>query len=477
MNREPDRRLVSLETLVVLLLSLTAFPGLAEAGSRLAVLLARKNEAFGFLVRLLPSKEYHAYDHSIGLLTMLGTLVLILYLLAGIANRQRVQSWLLVLLLLVFLGLPTLYHVGVRYVGVLETTHDGGVLQTEAAIDLLVEGRNPYSEDYRGTDVERENRASEFWRNYPAIPIVHHLPYLPFALLSALPLKLGFEAIFGYYDQRFFYLIVTALTAWLLSRMASTAERKRLLVAAVLLNPYFAPFLLEGRNDILPFFLVVLSLRLVQQRRFGWSMAVMAMACATKQFAWVFLPFYALFLAGEEAGKIPPAVLVRRGLQGWRRYAVFLAVFCGLTLPFLLWNPSAFVDDVLLFNAGGSEFNYPLGGTPGYGAANLVLFFQFVTTRNDFFPFIIPILVAGVPLAFVLLHLQRRMNRASVMMAAGSVTLLVILFFSRLFHDNHLGLVLMWLTVAVLADDFAVPGASAPARESPRSASAPPART
>jgi hypothetical protein len=40
------------------------------------------------------------------------------------------------------------------------------------------------------------------------------------------------------------------------------------------------------------------------------------------------------------------------------------------------------------------------------------------------------------------------------MLACGSLALLVLGFLSRLFHDNHLGLVLMWVAVAALADDF-----------------------
>ncbi len=49
-------------------------------------------------------------------------------------------------------------------------------------------------------------------------------------------------------------------------------------------------------------------------------------------------------------------------------------------VPFLAWDPGAFLDDTLFFNAGSSEQNYPLGGTPGFGAANLVLYFQLVET-------------------------------------------------------------------------------------------------
>ena len=78
---------VSLEALVVLLLSLTAFPGLLQTNSNLAAMLAQKNRYFSFLEALHPSTAYFAYDHFNGLLTCLGTLLLILYLAADLLGN------------------------------------------------------------------------------------------------------------------------------------------------------------------------------------------------------------------------------------------------------------------------------------------------------------------------------------------------------------------------------------------------------
>jgi len=238
--------------------------------------------------------------------------------------------------------------------------------------------------------------------------------------------------------------------------MAAAPWKKRLLIAMVFLNPYFTKFFAEGRNDILPFFLILLAVRLAGKGRGGLSLAVMSLATATKQFTWFFLPFFFLMMAGSSASNLSVPELLRSGLARWRQWLVFPLVVCVLILPFLFWDFHAFVDDILLFNAGRSESNYPLGGTPGFGAANLVLYLQLVENREAYFPFIIPIVLVVVPLLLLLLALQRHRNRSSTMLAAGSLIFLVVLFFSRLFHDNHLGLALMWLTVACLADDFAV---------------------
>ncbi len=466
---------ISLEALVVLLLSITAFPGLLQTNSNLAALLAGRNRLFGFLEALHPSTAYFAYDHFNGLLTCLGTLLLILYLatdlLGGAARRGplpgpaalggffrahagRSKSWLLAALLALFVVYPTLYSMGLRYVGTLQGTHDGGVLQTEAAMDFLLRGENPYTVDYRGTEVEQNNLSTNYWLNYGAVPIMHHLPYLPFSVLAGLPLKLASQMILGWYDQRLFHLLAAALACWLLCRLAGSGPRRRLLVAAVFLNPYFTPFFIEGRNDILPFLLLVASLWALKTARPGASLVLLALGCCTKQFIWVFLPFYLLLLAGSGSAGRPLPDLLRSAASHWRRWLLFAGVCLLVTLPFLAWDPAAFLDDTLFFNAGSSELNYPLGGTPGFGAANLVLYFQLVETRNDYFPFIIPIILIGLPLAAGLLLLQKQRNSACMMLACGSLTLLAVLFLSRLFHDNHLGLALMWVTVAALADDF-----------------------
>ena len=39
-------------------------------------------------------------------------------------------------------------------------SHDGGVIQTEAAIDFLLQGRNPYVEDYLNTPMAEWGRSS-----------------------------------------------------------------------------------------------------------------------------------------------------------------------------------------------------------------------------------------------------------------------------------------------------------------------------
>ena len=52
------------------------------------------------------------------------------------------------------------------------------------------------------------------------------------------------------------------------------------------------------------------------------------------------------------------------------------AVFAVVVLPVAALDPRAFWDDIVVYNVGlpGGD-NYPLGGTPGFGFANFLIYF------------------------------------------------------------------------------------------------------
>ena len=62
-------------------------------------------------------------------------------------------------------------------------SHDGGVIQTEAAIDFFLAGRNPYVEDYRSTPMAE-------WGLPEFRTALDHYPYLPWTYVFSAPVKL-----------------------------------------------------------------------------------------------------------------------------------------------------------------------------------------------------------------------------------------------------------------------------------------------
>src|SRR5688572_3404625 len=63
-----------------------------------------------------------------------------------------------------------------------ETQCHDSVVQFEASIRMVREGRNPYAENYHGTPLEK-------WRGWKENPALHHFVYPPFLLVLSVPFE------------------------------------------------------------------------------------------------------------------------------------------------------------------------------------------------------------------------------------------------------------------------------------------------
>ena len=299
--------------------------------------------------------------------------------------RRRAKGAILVLLIAALLVLPAIGSMALRFQdGPRGHAHDGGVIQTEEALRFFLRGENPYAADYRSTPM-----AGLDWG--PGNPAILHLPYFPLSFLIHLPGYAVGKAFFGGYDARATYLLLYLLPFFWIPRWTADPERRVLLAAFWGLNPFLVPHLIEGRNDVVPLVAMLGAAHLMLSGRARGAALFLGAACAAKQFAFLMIPFFVIYLGRSEDGW---AGAVRAGV---RRAAPLLLPVALFVLPFFLWNPGAFVDDTWLFNTGLSEVSYPLGGTPGYGLANLINVFGLVESRYHYFPFglfQIPLMIA-----------------------------------------------------------------------------------
>ena len=134
-----------------------------------------------------------------------------------------------------------------------------------------------------------------------------------------------------------------------------------------------------------------------------------------------------------------------------RPAAAAAAVFLVVVLPVAALDFRAFWGDIVAYNVGlpGAD-NYPLGGTPGFGFANYLIYFGRVADLRDYFPFSV-FYALLVPLGLVLLRAQLRDGRPEWALATGSAALIASLYFSRVVHPNYLIPAAIMLPVAVLA--------------------------
>ena len=233
--------------------------------------------------------------------------------------------------------------------------NDGTSLDMNAAI-LLTEGRDPYV-DSSILDVVRRFSILPIWTtplragqfassaSYPtpdqlsrvlahdlktgkapefeskvSYPAFAFLSLVPFAWLktnNALPLYL------------MCYLLIVFI-GW----KAVRPEMRPWLILLSLANVSMLTSVLNGIVDILYILFILLAWLLREQR--WWSVVFLGLACATKQLAWFFLPFYAI-LIWRHSG--PKEAAARLGVAG--------GIALVINLPFILWNPHAWLAGVL----------------------------------------------------------------------------------------------------------------------------------
>jgi hypothetical protein len=384
------------------------------------------------------------------LLGALAVLLAVAYLAAGLARvGRRARGALLAGAAVLLVVIPTLAFMAMGFATGRPYGQDGGVVQLPLAIDHILAGKSPYGADYSDSILGKQARVSDFWDERGGNPILHHHAYLPGTHLLMLPFHLVSRALLGAFDPRVVTLLAFGAAALLAFRVAGGGDRGLAASAVVLVSPLVYWQQIFGANDVVLAALLLGAVVLADRGRPLASGALLGLACATKQLAWPFAPF--LLAHFSQAGGLrelvqPPALKRMAGPA-----VAALAVFAAAVLPVLALDPRAFWSDIVVYNVGlpGGD-NYPLGGTPGFGFANFLIYFGAVTSLRDHVSFA-PFYLLLVPLGLLLLREQLRAGTASAACVTGSVALLASVYFSRVVHPNYLILVAILLPVGFLA--------------------------
>lgn len=365
-----------------------------------------------------------------------------------ISSRLTFHLKLLIIWSLIGLSvlLPTLSAMILRQATEPHLYVQDGLIQTEEAIKFLLKGQNPYVEDYTGTamaDVPFEQGG------LTTNPALYHLVYLPATFTLPIPLYLILNSALQWYDQRLFHLLVFLVLLILLPVLADSPEHKLSLLLVVGLNPLLAPFLVEGHNDILVLFWLVVTTLLLRRGQVTGSAITLGLACSTKQTAWFFVPFYFVYVISGTTSMAQARLALRRTLPAALVTAAFL-------VPFLVWNPQAFLDDIWRYLSGGTATAYPLTGM-GFGTAALQL--GLVAQSTDAFPLWLFQLGLGMPVLAVLLWTQWKTHSLRWIWLSYGLLGGIISYFNRVFYPNYLGGILVALLIAQFMGSSASPSA------------------
>jgi hypothetical protein len=460
-SRRPGWDALLLALLVFALLQITGLAEQAALPTRLQDVLRHP-----ILGNLLPAAGEAAMGdigprpgEPVGLvLNALTLALLLLYLLVdlGLARRRQVpwKSWLLAGILLTALFLPATKLILLRQgSGPASYTHDGGVIQTEATVRFLLEGKNPYVEDYTATPMAE-------WGFSRYRTALYHYPYLPWTFLFSAPFYLAGQAA-GFYDQRLVYLLLLAVALALAPLLVQSARAKLALVMLLGLNPIMALDVIFGQNDSFVLGWLIFSLvawarwRRRQRRgeRGGWMLALstvcFGLACASKPTAWFLAPFYALLLVAD----LPLTGSAAAGLGATLRQLLRRAwpgalAFLLIVLPYVIWDPAAIYDDTWRWSSGQGETGYQIWG---WGGSNFVLALGLVADRFAQWPFWVPMIALATPLLLWLLWRQVRANTLSNACWHYGLFMLGFFYASRFLNENYLGYILAFLAIGILA--------------------------
>jgi len=357
------------------------------------------------------------------------------------AARQRAKLAVLICIILTTVVALSAFSILLRQVaGPATFSHDGGVIQTEAATKYLLTGRNPYVEDYVNTPM------AEWGLEYRTA--LYHYPYLPWTFLFSAPFQATSEAILGWYDQRFVYLALFLITLAVAACLAGEGDQRLCLIMVLGLNPIMGTDIIFGQNDVFVLAWLVFSIYFLKVGRDTWSLVMLGLACASKPTAWFLLPFYFLYLVRRES--FSP----RRDWQSLASYVgrkllPLLLVLAILLGPFVLWDLPALFDDVWRWSSGTAEEPYQI---TGWGLANFVLALGLVDSRLDYFPFWIPELLVCLPLLLYLLWRQWKANSIAATLYHYAFLTLAFLYTSRFMNENYLGFLLAIVALAIFGD-------------------------
>lgn len=400
---------------------------------------------------------------AIGVFAALAYLLGVVYITLDYFGRARdtttARSVVLGLLVVNLVVAPMLTSMVVRHVtGQTERWVHDNPLQMEEAAKFLLRGENPYATDYTNTPMAQwpyytgpvwSNR----WQEPPPTegrvnPALFHVVSLPFGVLVTVPFQAVLDGVLGWFDGRLVYLLAYLFTLWLLSRLVRDRTLRLAALILVGLNPLLVPYVVEGRNDILVFSLLLAALVWHRERPVV-SAVWLGLALATKHVAALFLPFYLLLLWREYADSPHRLAAVARRLLP----AAVTAL--ALTLPFLVWDAGAFLEDTVGYIGGMLPTSYPLSGM-GIGGIAVVL--GWVPNAAAPFPAsLLQALVAG-PFLLALLRHQWRFNTLRQALGGYAVFLLVFMWLARFYFENYLGYILLTLATAAFwpADDTCV---------------------
>jgi hypothetical protein len=330
------------------------------------------------------------------------------------------------------------------------------VLQLEAAMRYLIQGKNPYKETYFGTPVELF-RYAELGKD-AVNPALYHFVMPPWYLLFPFPVYLIANRTVGYFDVRMVSLLVIIVTVVILWFWIKDKMLKELAVIITLLSPATVSYFIEGRSDPFAFVWLLSSMFFLQKKQYYLSALLMGLGLVSKQTIWFAFPLWIVYVLLFSLGKdkrvtqstsitlltfFKPSTKLGMRVSTLIKLTkhiiipVSLAIGTALliSLPFIIWDAGALLESVVFYLSAGGETGYPVSG---YGFSMILYENGIITGIRDYFPFIVVQLCIGLPILFGLIYWIIQKPTMSKFFLSYGIFLFIIWYFSRYFNNSHI---------------------------------------
>ncbi len=312
------------------------------------------------------------------------------------------------------------------------------ILQQEAAMRFILEGKNPYKETYFSTPLAAWHYA-ELGKDV-VNPALYHFVMPPWYLLFPFPFYFVSTPLFGFFDGRIPLLFCLIFLLFILYQWFKDKRIATIAIALSALSPAVIDYFIEGRSDMFAIFWFVWSLYLLDKKKLLLSSIIFGLAVLSKQTIWFAVPFYFFYawMTLKRSKYIITHLIVP-----------FIVTIIILTAPFLVWNARAFLDSVVFYLSGNSANSYPVSG---YGLSMLMYEFGFIKDIHAYYPFFLWQFGLGLPaLGLGLWWLKEKPSFSRLLISYG-VVLMVIWYVSRYFNNSHLGYLSSIFVIGVLKD-------------------------
>lgn len=294
------------------------------------------------------------------------------------------------------------------------------LIATEAAAQVWMQGQNPYAADFTKTELgvlAQNEEEIRYWNglgleNNPAL---HHFAYFPSSFV--IPSLIFY--VTGYFDLRWLFAVILFLGLLLVFFLFKDHDFAELLVAGILVLLVYGNYRI-GVNDGFVLGLMLLMIACINYHHHAKAAILLGIMTSMKQTVW----------------PVALLLLIWGFHQKKRAYVWTPLVFLGFTLPFFLWNPSAFLDDTFSYFAGTTAHAYPVN--PDNGGLPMLLSMAGASfTDIQSFPFFIIQFIAFVPLLWIVIRrLSAKDSLGTVLMWSG-ILLFVFSIFYKNFHFNY----------------------------------------